>query len=353
MISIKKKWRELPKEERLNIPEKEFKISSSKIENIRKIKDPKTRLIEAARIQYEKFRQINSYITTWIAGYGSDVVIRQKFGSTKNLYKIFFKDIEHHSEVHLSWPDIKRRVRIPKEITGDLAEEVGIHIGDGNLQNAPRKDGIKYYVYTITGDLKDEEIYHKKHLKELLHKIYGIKPTIIERPSKNSIETRIKSRAVTEFKKNILKLDSGNKKKIKIPGEIMKNKELSKRCAAGIIDTDFSITSSIAITGKLASFTILDQLAEIFTKNKIKFKLTKYKGYGRFYINKKGAIEIINKWKLNNIKHLSKYECYIKFRNTFPNSKTTERIALIKGKIGHQDLLEICNKRRKYAPGRT
>ncbi len=94
MKKIPKKWRELSKERRLEIPTKHFDIDKRTLEKIRRISDSKKRLIEAAKIQYKLFNDIHSYLTTWIAGYGSDVVIRQKFGSTQNLLNLFFKPLK-------------------------------------------------------------------------------------------------------------------------------------------------------------------------------------------------------------------------------------------------------------------
>ncbi len=133
MIKVQKKWRELPKEERDKIPKKYFNIDETTLRKIRNIQDTKKRLIEAARIQYESFNDIHSYLTIWIAGYGSDVIIRQKFGSTQSLLNLFLEPINYPKNIKPSWADIKKRIKIPEEITEDVAEETGIHIGDGNL----------------------------------------------------------------------------------------------------------------------------------------------------------------------------------------------------------------------------
>src|SRR3989338_10769587 len=81
MKEIPKKWRQLPIQERLSIPETYFNISSKKIEIIRSIQDPKKKLIASAKLQYDLFEEIHSYLTAWIAGYGSDITIRNYFGS--------------------------------------------------------------------------------------------------------------------------------------------------------------------------------------------------------------------------------------------------------------------------------
>ncbi len=351
MIRVLKKWRELPKEERFDIPTKKFNISKEAVERIRKVENPRKRLVEAAQIQYEQFNDIHSYLTTWIAGYGSDVIIRQKFGSTQNLLDLFFKRIKYPKMITPSWGDIKRRIKIPERMSLDLAEETGIHIGDGNMNGSPNKSGTKSYRYTISGDLTNESFYHKIYIKNLMKKMYNIETKILERKEKGNIDSRIKSRLIVEFKNKILGLPVGNKKNIKIPELIMKKKNLARRCAVGIIDTDFSIADYLAITGKLNSLFVVEQLAKIFTDNNIPFKLTKYKKYGRFYIRKEGAMKIIEKWKLKNPKHTSKYLLYKKFGDTFPFSTTSERMDVINGKMNIKELQNICNKRRDIRPG--
>ncbi len=345
MIKVPKKWRELPKKERLRIPKKIFKLDEKEIERIRKIKDSKRKLIEAARLQFESFNDIHSYLTVWIAGYGSDGAIRNKFGSTQNLLNLFFKKIKFPEEVVPSWADVKRRVKIPERMNEELAEETGIHIGDGNLYIVKDKKRCKSYRYGITGDLKNEEIYHIEHIAKLMKGLYNLSPCVSKREKKNCVESWYKSKAVVEFKNKTLDLPIGPKKNIKIPKDILKDEDLQKKCVVGIIDTDFSITSSISITGKMNNLHVIKEMAKIFDKNKINYKLTIYKDYGRFYINKKGAVKIIEEWNLKNIKHLSKYWLFNEFKKYVPFSTTTERLAVLNGKLDIKELKKLCKKR--------
>ncbi len=348
MINVPKKWRELPKNIRLEIPSKEFNIDKKTIEKIRDIADPKQRLTEAAKIQYDLFKDIHSYLTTWIAGYGSDVIIRQKFGSTKKLLNLFFNPIKFPKKIKPSWADIKRRIKIPNNMTKDLAYETGVHIGDGGMHIWKHKNKKhKSYFYTISGDLTNEKEYHKEYIKNLMKKLYNINISVLERQNKNNIDSRIKSKAIIEFKNKILKLPIGKKSNIEIPKEILKNKEFVKKCVAGIIDTDFSVTSSLAITGKLASLKLVKQISNILNNEEISHILKIYKNYGRFYINKKGALKIIKEWKLKNPKHTSKYFLLQKFKKFIPYSTTRERLAILEGKLDIKKLEEICKKRKE------
>ncbi len=346
MKKIPKKWRELPKDERLKIPIDCFGIDEKTIKQIRNIPDTKKRLIEAARIQYEMFNDIHSYLTVWIAGYGSDVIIRQKFGSTQNLLNHFFTKTEFPAGIAPSWADIKRRIKVPEEMTPELAEEIGIHIGDGNLFIATDKQGSRSYRYGISGDLINEYLYHAEHINKLMKGLYNLSPCLIKREDKNCIESAYKSKAIVQFKNNILELPIGPKTEIKIPKKILGDKELQKSCMAGIIDTDFSLTQCLAITGKLNSLFITKEMHKILDENNISHKYKLYNEYGRFYIQREGAIKIIEEWKLNNVKHLSKYRMLNEFGKFIPFSTTPERLAVLEGKLDIKELEKVCVKRK-------
>jgi len=350
MIRIPKKWRELSKEKKLQIPTKIFDINEKEVERIRKIADTKNKLIEAAKLQYETFQEIHSYLTTWIAGFSSDVIIRQNFGSTKNLINLFFKPIKFPAGITPSWADTKRRIKIPEEMTEKLAEETGVHIGDGNLSISKDSGGFEGYRYEITGDLINEAIYHEEYLSKLIFSMYNLKPSILKREEKNSIDTYCKSKAIVQFKNKILGLPIGSKKDIKIPLQILKNNDFQKRCIIGIIDTDFHITENMSISGKLNNLFVVKQMKKILDKNNIPNKLSIYSDYGRFYIKKEGAIKIIQEWKLKNQKHLSKYYLFEEYHKFLPFTTTPERLAVLSGKLNIKELEEI-SKKRRASPG--
>ena len=348
MLKIPNKWRELPLDERLDLPVKYFKFDSKQIANVRKIKNKRKKLIQSGRIQFQKFGEVHSFLISWIAGYGSDVEVRNVFGSTKKFRELFIKSPDNYWNVSFSWSDIKRGIKIPKNVTNDLAEEIGIHLGDGNLYVYTDKGGWKNYQCSITGDLKDESIYHENFIAPLLKKLYNISPVILKRPLKNSVDTRYHSRAIFEFKNKILGLPSGSKKLAKIPLVIFENNQLSKRCLVGIFDTDFHITSALSISGKLHSLNVARQIHEILSRNNVKHIYQVYEDYARFYIPKKESFIIVKKWGMHNPKHTSKFDVFEKFKLYLEFSTTQERLDLLDGKIFLKDLVNMCNSRRLH-----
>lgn len=346
MRKIPKKWRKLDIKNKLDIPAKYFNIDKGIVKDIRKIKDNKKRLIESAKVQYELFKDIHSDLTAWIAGYASESVVRQKFDSSKNLRRIFIKAPKLNKEINPSWADIKRNIKIPKKIDEKLAEEIGIHIGDGNLYVNTNKDGSKSFKYGISGDLTNEYSYHVEHISKLMNELYNIQGKIYSIKNKNSIDSVYKSKTIVEFKNKILNLPIGSKVNIKIPKGILKNKELERKCIVGIIDTDFNLTSSLAITGKLNNLFVVKEMCNILERNKILFICRRYKNYGRFYIRQKGAIKIIEDWGLNNQKHISKYLIWKEFKKFIPFTTTTERLAVLNDKLDIENLERISKKRK-------
>lgn len=346
MLKIPKRWRELPLDKRLLIPEQKFGIRKDEIERIRKISDKREKLIEAAKLEVSLFKELHTYLLVWIAGYGSDAEVRQVFGSTRKLRGLFFKSPENCWNIEFSLSDLKRNIKLPQKIDPKLAEETGIHLGDGNLSVYLDKNGYKSYCCSVTGDLRDERIYHKNFVSGLLNELYNITPKFLERTEKNSIETRYKSKAISEFKNKILGLPIGPKVNALIPKIIFDNNKLTKRCLVGIFDTDFHITSSLSMSGKLSSLRLTEQIHEVLVRNGIRHVYKKYPGYARFYIPQKESKIIAKGWGMHNPKHLSKFDVFDKFNVYIPFSSTQERLDLLNGKISLQAVKTLSNNRR-------
>ena len=134
----------------------------------------------------------------------------------------------------ISYNDIKRGLKIPKTINKYLAEEIGIHVGDGSLGIYKHKSGIKY-LYTISGHHNDE-LYFRKFIIPLMYRLYNIYPSIYKRKDEKSMELNYQSKGLIHFKKSI-GLPLGKKEEIVIPKKIiMSNFKLD--FIRGIFDTD-------------------------------------------------------------------------------------------------------------------
>ncbi|MFH1592884.1 MAG: hypothetical protein ABIB47_05970 [Candidatus Woesearchaeota archaeon] len=343
MKKVPHKWRYLSKKDKINIPKNYFNLPIKEIEKIRKIENVKEKLKRSAKLQFEEFGNIHTDLTAWIAGYASDSLIREKFGSSKNLRELFIKPLIKNKKIPSSWQDIKRKIKIPAEINQKLSEETGIHIGDGNL--TLKNKNYTTYNYSVNGDLINEIIYHKEHILKLMKEIYNIEGFSSIRKDKNLITSNFKSKAIVHFKNKVLRLPTGPKNNIKIPEIIEKDNELMKRCIVGVIDTDFGVNSSMMIKGGTKSNRLFKQIVLFLKKNKLKFSSKKYPEYNRIFITKDSSIKIIEEWSLHNQKHLSKYLVYKEFKKYIPFSTTEERLAIIDSRLGIEDLEKICFRR--------
>jgi hypothetical protein len=348
MKPIPHNWRKLPKTKRLRIPLEYFEIPESEVKRIRNITDSKKRLIESARLQVELFGNIHADLTAWIAGYASDVILRQIIGSTQKLRDMVIEPLLKNSKFEPSWQDRRRNIKLPNEMDNDLAEECGIHIGDGNLNLNKHKWGYAHK-YDINGNLKEEYDYHTIHIAKLMKKLYNCKGYFSLRENRNGIESVYKSKIIFEYKTKVLEFPSGNKLNILIPKQILGNDEFEKKCVCGIFDTDFNLGESMNLNGRMASLKLLNQIKGILSKHNVEYTYRKYKGYGDLRIRSKDSIDIIEEWKLNNDKHLTKYWIWKETKKYFPYTTTSERWAFLKGKIGLEILEKIMEERRKIA----
>ncbi len=127
-----------------------------------------------------------------------------------------------------------------KEIDGDLAELIGIHIGDGCISVTER-----YKEYYLGGDLKEEKEYHDNWVSHLFNKkiassIINKKIKYKEYPSTGIYGFYIFNPLIVDFF-NKLGIKSGSKKNIQIPSKIRSNLSLAKRFLRGLFDTDGNI----------------------------------------------------------------------------------------------------------------
>ena len=117
-----------------------------------------------------------------------------------------------------------------------VSYETGIHVGDGNMYSYGRTHRVTY-----SGNLENEKEFYK-FLSRIIKKVFRVNPILIERPQDNTILIIVNSKDFIEFKKKVLKLPLGPKDEIKIPKQILENKNLIKWFMRGLGDTDFSLS---------------------------------------------------------------------------------------------------------------
>jgi len=126
--------------------------------------------------------------------------------------------------------DIKKGIIFPNKMTSELAEEIGVHLGDGCLSKNRNYFSVKTN--------KREEKY-MLYLFKLYKKIYNLDLKLMKLPSVVGFE--VYSKALCEFKNKILGLPYGEKiHRIEVPKAILntKNKDIYRALIRGLFDTD-------------------------------------------------------------------------------------------------------------------
>ena len=159
----------------------------------------------------------------------------------KNEYKTKIMDIKKKN-----WGQIKaglnskgslKKIKIPKKCK-ELAELIGIILGDGNLHYFKKSKKIGTYMLRIAGDKRNDFNYLTKYVSRLIENLFGIEPKIEMRKT-NEMLIIVHSKEIVEFLiKMGLKTGNKIKNRVTIPSWIFSNDEYLKTCVRGLIDTD-------------------------------------------------------------------------------------------------------------------
>lgn len=126
---------------------------------------------------------------------------------------------------------------IPEKISEELAEETGLHIGDGTMNFYNIKNKIKGS-YALRGHIIDDVEHYNKVIFKLYKKVYSLNISLRKMPSAGVYGFQKWSDDLVNFKHNKLFLPLGKKVDIKIPNIFFNKKELSIAVIRGIFDTD-------------------------------------------------------------------------------------------------------------------
>ena len=208
-----------------------------------------------------------------------------------------------------------KKIKTPLHNDPLLAYETGVHIGDGTLGHYKNKHDYRIAYY---GNLLTDCEFFAKILPVIIYKLYGLKPSIIKRPDRTSIELSIRSKMLFEFKRD-LGLPIGDKTlMLNLPKKIISVGEDSIRnIIAGLFDTDgcFKVTKQsgkpypkITIANKSS---ILADVKYLLQEREIGCNLCKDKqtGVNKLDINGKKNTDLFFKIiPSRNIKHLNRYK---------------------------------------------
>jgi len=224
-------------------------------------------------------------------------------------------------QVAFSRKDIEKGVILPKELTPLLAEECGMSFGDGFISN-------KKFEYRLKGNKKDEKEYYTNFVKPMFKELYNIEVNI--KDYETTVGFELYSKAIWQFKTNVIGLFPGPKRTIGIPEKLkVNNIEILCSIMRGLFDTDgniyfrsqgrnksyYPVISLVTISKNLGNdiVEVLQMLGfapKLYFDSKITKKCPSEKytvvlyGYSNFRLYKK----LINTRQLKNIAKLKAWE---------------------------------------------
>lgn len=133
--------------------------------------------------------------------------------------------------------NFKKPVTIPKELTPELAEEIGLHIGDGSMNFYKSKNKLRG-LYQLRGHISDDKDHYTQRISYLYSKVYGFKPKMREMKSTGVYGFQIWSDNLINFKHKIIGLPLGPKTNISLPKMFIEKQNLLTPLLRGIFDTD-------------------------------------------------------------------------------------------------------------------
>jgi hypothetical protein len=122
-------------------------------------------------------------------------------------------------------------VIIPDKMTPELAEETGIHTGDGSMNHYRN-----IYMYSLRGHKTDDKRYFIDFLKPLYKRLFNLDVNI--RENSDTIGFQKCSTELVVFKHVVMGLPLGPKEEISIPDEIFGDKKYLACFIRGLFDTD-------------------------------------------------------------------------------------------------------------------
>ncbi len=214
-------------------------------------------------------------------------------------------------------------MNIPTRLSPELAEETGLHIGDGTMNFYKNRNRLMGS-YALRGHIIDDKNHYQTRIKKLYKKIYDLDISLREMPSTGCFGFQKWSDDIVNFKSKILKLPLGKKLNIQIPKQFMN--KYSTDLIRGIFDTDGTVYLENKnnklypriIISNISNKLIL-QISKILKRENINSTnyITKrtQKNWNDLTILEVRGTKMLFKWfkliKSNNQKHIDKYQYFL------------------------------------------
>ena len=228
-------------------------------------------------------------------------------------------------------------------MTEDLAENVGMHISDGNMYSGGYTKEIIYCGHAI-----DDFPYFNFRFFPLMKRLWGtLRIGYKSVKGEQYLRIRICSKQLVLFKHKVLGLPYGKKKTITIPRYFIKDDQITRTLIRGLFDGDGSISfkskCGLGHTYPVISYCslskpLIKQLKKLL--GRLGFTVPEKlqsKNEGTtciLFLNGDKNYELwMNTIGFNNPKHLTKVVLYEMFGIVPPNTDLIERVKLIRGEL--------------------
>ena len=150
------------------------------------------------------------------------------------------------SNIVLSKNDVKRGLKLPNELNEELAEMIGIIIGDGHIavRHGFLANGKGYVRYNINISGNSDEEEYLKYVVSLFRHLFNLKLVYKKVPNSKSAILRIHSRGLVQFLNEICEIPLNKKTDIVFVPDIVKlaSDEIRYAFLRGLADTDFTVS---------------------------------------------------------------------------------------------------------------
>ncbi len=202
----------------------------------------------------------------------------------------------NNSDIQLSRYDLGKNINLPDKLTPELAEEIGIHYGDGFLSE-------NRHEYRLKGDKKEKE-YYDLFIRKLYKNLFNLDINLKEYETTYGFE--ITSKALWGFKNKVLGIPAGRKNSIALIKIIKVNDtKILTSFIRGLFDTDGSVcfikkyknlgNYYPLITLTLKSKKLIFDVAEILSMLGLNPKISKTKSCWRIDLNGYKRLEVYSK----------------------------------------------------------
>lgn len=219
--------------------------------------------------------------------------------------------------------DLRKELIFPEHLSPELAEETGLHIGDGTM-NFYINGGKYGGKYSLRGHINDDVKHYDNRIKKLYKLLYNLEINLSKMKSTGVYGFQVWTDSIVNFKHKILKLPMGKKLDIIIPGCFIDKYFVD--VVRGIFDTDGCIYlehKNNKLYPRIQIATISRGLSEQLKNNLLRhgFRATVFvedrsdRCWSNLYTISIRGEEMLQKWMkiINpaNQKHISKFNFFV------------------------------------------